>query len=185
MLAGIFLYLSLLPSPLYEVFPMLPGKVPFQRAKKALGISAFFFTLIYSSFIGYLFSEGVLGDLTRWNLRDIVGMVTLLGAFLILGVLAVTSIKAIKHRIRSWWKSLHRFVYLAGGLAAVHFALMIPSRAKPSLFCGISFFLIELLLLIQWIRFDRFLKPQYSGQTRVMVWALFLLLSAGLFWLFL
>lgn len=45
-------------------------------------------------------------------------------AFLILLVLAVTSLKSLKVKLGKKWKPLHRFVYLAGVLVVIHYLLV-------------------------------------------------------------
>ncbi len=182
--ASAFLYLSLVPSPLYEIFPELPGRVIFQRAKKALGISAFFFALVYGALFGFMLSEGSMGLPASWNVKETMFLGTGLGAFFILAILAITSIKAIKQRIRPWWKMLHRFVYLAGGLSAIHLALFTSFSSQSHAVRVGSFVLIEGLWLIQLIRFDRFIRLHFPRLKRVIVCTLFPVGSVALFWLF-
>ena len=45
-------------------------------------------------------------------------------AFLILLVLAITSLKSLKVKLGKKWKPLHRFVYLAGVLVVIHYLLV-------------------------------------------------------------
>jgi len=144
------LVLSLIPGGVYALFPNGVGRVPFQKAKKAFGISSFFFATVYAC-LGWksrLFaSEGI----PAWAL--FAGAV----ALLLLAVLTITSVKAIKHRMRPWWKPLHRSVYVAGGLAAVHFYGLMLSLQAAHGWRIVFWLLIGGLLLVQLIRFVRFL----------------------------
>lgn len=184
LLALVFLYGSLLPSPLYEVFPALPGKLLFQRAKKALGISAFFFALVYLSCLFLAIAYGLSVPPSEWGMKVIARFVIEVGAVFILGVLAITSIKAIKQRIRPWWKTLHRSVYLAGSLAVVDVALLASERKLNIAFLVVSYLLIEFLLFIQLIRFDRFFRARYPTVSRSIVSMGFPFASLLLFWAF-
>ena len=146
--AFVILFLSLIPGGIYALFPNGVGRVPFQKAKKAFGISSFFFAAVYAC-LGWksrLFaSEGI----PAWAL--FAGA----AALLLLAILTITSVKAIKHRMRPWWKPLHRSVYAAGGLAAVHmYGLMLFLRVAHG--WRIVFLLLVVgLLLVQLIRFVR------------------------------
>ncbi len=181
--ALIFLYLSLLPSPLYEVFPNLPGKLLFQRAKKALGISSFFFAAAYATILWLALQRVADPGPVELEVGQMVSAYTGAGALFILAVLAVTSIKAIKQRIRPWWKTLHRSVYLAAGLLAIHVGNFSSSRTISPKFV-VAYLLIEFLLLIQLIRFDRFFRGRYPTLSRSIVSMGFPLVSLLLFWVF-
>lgn len=178
------LYLSLLPSPLYEVFPGLPGKFVFQRAKKALGISSFVFAAVYAAILWLAFKRGLGPGPFEWGAMQIIHVGTGASALFILALLAITSIKAIKQRIRPWWKTLHRFVYLAGALIVVHLATVASSQSRVSALFIVAYLLIEFLFLIQLIRFDRFFRARYPAVSRAIVSMGFPLLSLLLFWAF-
>lgn len=178
-----FLYLSLLPSPLYEVFPRLPGKIPFQRAKKAFGISAFFFAVIHS-WVGFFHGIGGWGALPYWGVGEWISLIIGFVALLILAALAVTSLKAIKQRMRPWWKALHRTVYLAAFLTLVHGVTITIHVVNLFPWLVGSYVLLEGLTLLELIRFDRFLRVRYPFLARKVVGVLFPLFSIGLFWSF-
>lgn len=147
--ACFLLFLSLIPGGVYALLPNGWGRVPFQKAKKALGISAFFFAAMYA-LLGWrsgLFTSGVFSP---WTLGA--GIV----AGVLLAVLAITSLHAIKQRMRPWWKPLHRSVYAVGLLAAIHgYALMAHMGTSPTLL-NMFLLLIGALTLVQLVRFSRF-----------------------------
>ncbi|MCY0388321.1 sulfoxide reductase heme-binding subunit YedZ [Robbsia sp. Bb-Pol-6] len=90
------------------------------RLRRMIGLFAFFYALLH--FVIYLwFDQG-------WNfgamLHDVwrrpfimVGF----GAFVLLLLLALTSPKAAVRRLGRHWQTLHRLIYLAAGLALLHF----------------------------------------------------------------
>lgn len=68
-----------------------------------------------------------------------------LAAFLILLPLAATSTKWAMRRLGKNWKRLHKWVYLSGILAVVHYILLVKNAyTQPAIFAAI---LIVLLLL--------------------------------------
>lgn len=142
------LFLSLIPGGVYALFPNGVGRVPFQKAKKALGISSFFFAVVYA-FFGW--RSGLFSDrfIPSWAL--LAGA----GALLVLAVLTITSVKAIKHRMRPWWKPLHRSVYVAGALAATHIYGLLRSLQVAHEWRIMFWLLVIALTLIQLIRFVR------------------------------
>ena len=85
-----FLYLSLLTTPLYHAFPKLPGRAQYTKARRALGVSAFFFALmhVYFAFFGQLGGFAGLSFLST-NYLIAISLSTI--ALLILGLLALTS----------------------------------------------------------------------------------------------
>ncbi len=113
LLAVSYLYLALLKSPLYTVFPTLPGKILYHRARKALGLSAFLFALLHASFafFGLLGGFEGLGFLSG---KYILAISLSFSALVILTVLAITSYEPFIRRLGKKWKIIHRFVYLAG-----------------------------------------------------------------------
>lgn len=73
-------------------------------------------------------------------------------AFLILLPLAVTSTKGWMKRLGKNWKRLHRLVYLAAGLAVVHFVWLVKSDIREPLAYGA---VVALLLVIRQPRIRR------------------------------
>jgi sulfoxide reductase heme-binding subunit YedZ len=93
------------------------------KFKKTLGLQSFYYAalhmLIYAV-IDFGLNLKFLWQsfLNNWYLW--VGV----PAFLILLVLAVTSLKSLKVKLGKKWKPLHRFVYLAGVLVVIHYLLV-------------------------------------------------------------
>src|SRR5437762_2558846 len=67
LIAVAFLYISLLQTPLTNLFPELPFKDTYAHAKRGLGVAAFFFALLHScfSFFGELGGFAGLGYLNN------------------------------------------------------------------------------------------------------------------------
>lgn len=158
----IFLYLALLPSPLYSAFPLLPFKTQYTKARRAIGVSAFFFALLHSliGFFGQLQGFEGLGFLSdRYLFSLFLGFVSLQ----ILFFLTLTSFdKAVSYLTFPTWKKLHRFIYLASLFILIH-TLMLGthftdlSKIIPQLF----FFFFSLLLILEAVRLDKFLQKKY------------------------
>ena len=88
--------------------------------RRLLGLYCFFYVLLH--FMVYLildlsFDFGFLWEDVRDRPYLTVGFL----GFVILLLLAVTSPLAIRRRMGRFWNSLHRLVFVAGGLAVVHF----------------------------------------------------------------
>jgi methionine sulfoxide reductase heme-binding subunit len=115
--ALVFLGLSLACTPLNSLFKLRQA-IP---ARRPLGLYAFTFaTLHLLTFVGLDFGF-------NWNflLPEFVEKPYIwvgLSAFLILLALALTSSRWSMRTLGKNWKKLHRLVYVAGGLAVVHFA---------------------------------------------------------------
>lgn len=75
-----------------------------------------------------------------------------MAAFVILFLLAVTSLDKIKRKMRKSWQKLHYWVYLAVVLVTIHFYMSVKSDISEPLIYG----LITLILLS--IRWKKFLK---------------------------
>lgn len=107
-----FLLASLAMTPLYIVF----GWNSVLGLKKSTGLWAFIFSSLHLVF--YAQQKGLTGAFTELEL--LVGTI----ALLIMLPLALTSTNGWMKRMGKGWKALHRTVYVAGVLAAVHTALV-------------------------------------------------------------
>jgi sulfoxide reductase heme-binding subunit YedZ len=124
--ALILLFLSLACTPIHTIF----GFRQALRVRRALGLYAFFYvSLHFLTFIGldYTFDLELLGPAIIDQRFVIVGFV----AFLILTALALTSTRGWQKRLGRSWKRLHRFAYLAGLLAVVHFLWVLKDPREP------------------------------------------------------
>ena len=143
----VFLCICLSIQPLF-VFTKKRVLLPW---KKTTGLAAFWYALLHV--IMYIISE-MPPEFNDWIL-DLVKKPFLnfgLVSFLILLVLAITSTsKAIKKLGAKRWKNLHRFVYIAGALSAIHFVMAKKGwQIEPLIF----FSVITILLIA------RLYKPQ-------------------------
>lgn len=124
--ALILLFLSLACTPIHTIF----GFRQALRVRRALGLYAFFYvSLHFLTFIGldYAFDLELLGPAIIDQRFVVMGFL----AFLILTALAITSTRGWQKRLGKSWKSLHRFAYLAGLLAVVHFLWVLKDPREP------------------------------------------------------
>lgn len=124
--AFIFLLASLSITPLRT----LTGSTAIGPMRKALGLSAFYFAVVHM-LIFFILDY-------RLNFPDIIEGITYrsyiwpgAAAFLILIVLAVTSINGVKKAVKTSWKKIHMLVYPAGVLALVHFSWISNGKLLP------------------------------------------------------
>jgi len=112
------LILSLAATPV----SILTGwREPVKR-NRALGLYAFMYASIHLTiflWLDYGFDFGQILDILVEKYYIIFGFFT----FLILLSLALTSFDSSKRWLKKNWKRLHKFVYLAGILAVIHYAL--------------------------------------------------------------
>jgi sulfoxide reductase heme-binding subunit YedZ len=141
--ALILLILSLTVTPLNTLF----GWRQLIPLRKILGLYAFFYVSLH--FLIFIVDNGLFGDhielgpilaATFEKRFAFVGF----AAFLILLPLAITSTKGWMKRLGRTWKRLHRLVYLAGGLAIIHYVWLVKSDYREPLVYG---FILGLLLL--------------------------------------
>jgi sulfoxide reductase heme-binding subunit YedZ len=107
--------------------------------RKMLGLYAFFYVAIH--FLIFIVDNGLFGnhieiqpilEATFEKRFAFVGF----AAFLILLPLAITSTKGWMKRLGRNWKRLHRFVYLAGILAVIHYVWLVKSDFREPLVYG-------------------------------------------------
>ena len=110
------LFITLTVTPLRR----LTGWNPLIKVRRLIGNFAFFYALIhfliYAVFDRELSPVGLGEDIAKrpWIT---VGFTT----FLILLTLAITSPQAMVRKLGKRWQTLHRLIYLAAGLAVLHF----------------------------------------------------------------
>ncbi|OGE88461.1 MAG: hypothetical protein A2722_01000 [Candidatus Doudnabacteria bacterium RIFCSPHIGHO2_01_FULL_50_11] len=158
--ATAFLYIALLISPLYVAFSSLPGRAYAIRARRAIGVSAYFFTLLHSSieFFGLL---GGLGGLRFLPNKYLIAISLSFTALVILSLMAATSFDRMVILLGRRWKQLHRFVYLAGLLIIIHALLLGTHYANLSrTIPRVSIAALIFLLLLESIRIYKFLRAR-------------------------
>jgi len=146
--ALVFLVASLACTPLREVLDW-PWAVGLRRM---LGLFAFFYALLHATTYSLVDQRG--------NLRAIFADVTkrpfiIAGflAFLILIPLAATSTaKAVQRLGFARWKRLHRLVYVAGGLAIVHFVLRVKKDVREPAVYGVILGVLLLTRVALWAK---------------------------------
>lgn len=147
--ALILLIASLAVTPLNTLFRWR-WTIPL---RKILGLYAFGYAALHLLiFVGvdYLFDWQLIKDAIFEKRYALVGF----AAFLILLPLAITSTKGWMRRLGKRWKSLHRLVYLAGGLVIVHFVWLVKSDIRRPLIYGAVlglFLLLRLPIVRRWM----------------------------------
>jgi len=117
--ALVFLILSLVGTPLYQIFRLKQGTV----IRKTLGRYAFFYALVHGLVflvLDYAFDWRLIWITLQDTLYIILGII----AFLILLAMMMTSNPQSMVMLKDNWKRLHRFVYLAAVLAVLHYLLI-------------------------------------------------------------
>lgn len=115
-IALIFLLLSLSITPLRT----LTGYNRIGPLRKTFGLNAFYYAVLHLLiFVGldYQFNLAYIFEAIGFRKYIWVG----LSAFLILLVMAITSIHKLKITAGKTWKKIHSFVYLAGLLVVLHY----------------------------------------------------------------
>lgn len=162
LIAITYLYISLLVSPLYAVFPYLPWRGLMVRARRATGVSALFFALLHSS-IAFFGTLGGFAGLSFLNSNYILSIGLGAIALTILLLMGLTSIDQAIRILGPNWKRLHRFVYLASLLVLIHATLLGSHFADLSQFIPkLMYSAAFLLFLLEVIRFDRYLLAKWS-----------------------
>lgn len=180
----VYLYLALIASPLYQLFPNLPFKSLHLVARRAIGVSAFFFALIHAT-IAFLGLLGGFSALPYLPSKYLIAITLSFTALLILSAMAATSFNFMVRKLGKNWKRLHRFVYLATTLIVIH-ALLLGSHFQdlsgfiPQLFFIALFF----LLLLELIRFDKFINSKFPTIARFVTFSIgFAILCVAAFYL--
>jgi sulfoxide reductase heme-binding subunit YedZ len=138
-MALILLLLSLACTPINTLF----GFRRALRVRRALGLYAFMYAgLHFLTFVGldYGFDLEFLGPAIFDQRYVIVGF----AAFLLLLTLALTSTRGWQRRLGRTWKRLHKFAYLAGILAVVHFLWLVKDPREPLRFAAVLLLLLAL-----------------------------------------
>src|SRR5260221_3297167 len=151
----IFLYLALLAGPFCYTFPNFPFKKEFLHARRAIGVSAFYFAMLH----GLIAFFGQLGGFHGLVFFDFKYLFTLIIGFLALIILAILALTSFDYFVEKMkfknWKLLHRLVYFAGILILMHVFLLGSHFSDLSgIIPQISFFAIGFLLLLEVPRFD-------------------------------
>ncbi len=150
----LFLYFTLLASPLYATFPNVPWRAVYIKARKALGVSAFFFGLLHA-LMAFFISIGGFAGLANMTGIYLTAIILAAIALFILTILAITSLKYCIKKLGKYWKPLHRMVYIAGIFILIHATIMGSDILSLS---NISSWGIIILLIMEVIRYWKYIK---------------------------
>jgi sulfoxide reductase heme-binding subunit YedZ len=123
--ALIMLLLCLTVTPVVT----LSGQAWLSKLRRTLGLLAFYYAFVHVlifTWLDYGFMWNQIFDLLFHKQFLLFG----LPAFVLLVLLAITSLKFWKIQLGIWWKRIHRLVYLAAILVVIHYGLSV----KGSLF---------------------------------------------------
>jgi methionine sulfoxide reductase heme-binding subunit len=140
--ALILLVLSLACTPVNTLF----GFKQVLPLRKPLGLYAFMYVCLhFLTFVGldYGFAWSLLYEAIFEKRYALVGF----AAFLILLPLAITSTQGWMRRLGKNWKRLHRWVYLVGILAVVHYVWLVKADIREPLLYGAAVVLLLCLRL--------------------------------------
>lgn len=122
----LLLYLAIVISPLTKVFVKLPGKDEIVHARRAIGVSAFFFALLHTCITFF----GQLDGFSGIEFLSFIFLISLIFGAFSLGVLAIMTVTSfdwvVDHMGYKHWKLLHRLVYLASIALLAHVFLIGP-----------------------------------------------------------
>jgi sulfoxide reductase heme-binding subunit YedZ len=146
--ALVLLVLCLACTPLNTVF----GFREALKVRRALGLYAFLYVCLH--LLIFLVDNALVNgaidlELVRQATVDKRYALVGLAAFLTLLPLALTSTKGWQKRLGKTWRALHRWVYLAGLLAVIHFVWLVKSDIRePLLYGAVVIFLLLLRIPI-------------------------------------
>jgi DMSO/TMAO reductase YedYZ heme-binding membrane subunit len=164
----IYLYLTLLAGPFCYTFSAFPYRGHYLKARRALGVGAFYFGLLHTA-ISLFGQLGGFSGLTFLDNKYLFAVVLGFIALFIFSLLTITSFDyAVEKLSFPKWKLLHRFVYLAGILILIHTVMLgthfsILSNVIPQ----ITFIALAFLFLLEAPRFDKYIDkiiqiPQFG-----------------------
>ena len=138
--ALVLLIASLACTPINILF----GYKPVLKLRRPLGLYSFMYASIhFAIFIGvdYFFNLTLIWEALFEKRYALVGLST--GTILL--ALALTSTVGWQRRLKKRWKRLHRFVYLAGILAVLHFIWLVKQGVwEPYVWAAIVTLLLAL-----------------------------------------
>lgn len=176
-----YLYIAIITSPVTRFFTFLPFRGLLLRIRRPIGVSAFMFALLHSSFAFFGLLGGFEG-LTYLTPKYIFAISLSSISLFILLLMAVTSFDYMVEKLTfPKWKILHRFVYIVGLFTIIH-ALMLGSHFAnlSNLIPQIFFVALAFLLILESLRLDNFLSQKLTFLPRFGLFfsLLFLILGA-------
>lgn len=147
------MYAAILASPLTAVFPNLPGRVAYIHARRAIGVSAFYYALLHATvtLFAQLGGFGGLGYLNNTYELSLLGGVFALG---ILFIMAATSLDIIVAKMGyRHWKLLHRLVYIASVLLVLHMVLIGTHFINSvTIYAVVTYLAVAFLIVLEILR---------------------------------
>ncbi|HSX18543.1 MAG TPA: ferric reductase-like transmembrane domain-containing protein [Candidatus Saccharimonadales bacterium] len=160
--AAVYLYVVLLIGPAVYSFKFLPWRGQIFKARRALGISVFYFGLLHA-YIEFFQQLGGFSGLGFLDNKYLLAITLSSSALFILSLMAATSFDFMVRKLTfTKWKILHRFVYLAAIFILIH-ALLLGTHFTDlsTLIPQIFFGAIAVLLILEANRFDAFLAGKF------------------------
>lgn len=144
--ALLYLYIALLCGPLTKIFQQLPLRAQYVKARRAIGVSAFYFALLHS-WNAFFNSLGGFEVVPFLDLRYQLALLLSSIALFILSLMAATSFDyMVKKLTFPVWKKLHQFVYLAAFFIVMH-VMLIGTYFNGNLFIRVLFF-VGIIILV-------------------------------------
>ncbi len=152
-IALLLMYVAILASPLTKVFPNLPGKNAYLHARRAIGVSAFYYAFlhVYITFFQQLNGFSGIKYLNKTYSISLLGGIFALG---VLFIMAATSLDWVVDKMGyKHWKLLHRLVYFASLAVILHIMLIGPHYDKGLSFLGgLTYIAIAFLIILEVLR---------------------------------
>jgi sulfoxide reductase heme-binding subunit YedZ len=165
--AIVLLVLSLAITPLNTLF----GWKALYPLRRIFGVYAFMYVALHLTIFVYL-DYGLSWPLIREAIFEKRYALVGFAAFLILLPLAITSTRWSMKKLGKKWTTLHKWVYLAGILAVLHYILLVKNAyTQPFIFAVILGVLLTLRIgpIKQWVIRQRrnWGKRRKSSQTSI------------------
>jgi len=165
----VYLYFTLLAGPFTYTFTSFPWKKEYLKARRALGVGAFYFALLHSliSFLGMLGGFGGIGFLGG---NYLLALSLGLAALVIMFFLTITSFDfAVRKMHFSNWKLLHRLVYIAGFSILIHAVILGTHFADLSqIIPQIIYIATGILILLESQRMEVFLQRFFPFPSHIL-----------------
>ncbi len=158
-----YLYLAILAGPFIYTFHGFPFRRQYFKARRALGVSAFYFGLLHACF-AFFGQLGGFAGLAFLSEKYLLAISLSFTALVILTAMAATSFDFMVRKLGSRWKMIHRFVYLAGFFILIH-ALMLGTHFSDlsTLIPKIFFTAFAFLIILEGRRVDAFLSKKFKN----------------------
>lgn len=147
------LYVALIISPLTKVFPLLPGSAAITHARRAIGVSAFYYALLHT-YITFFDQLGGFSGIRYLNRTYSISLLSGAAALAILFVMTATSLDwAVERMEFIRWKLLHRLVYAASLALLLHIMLIGPHYSgAPTFLAVLTYAAVAVLIGLEMLR---------------------------------